>query len=137
MITLPIEFLALGAEGLWDDVSYQLVGFFIVLITLIGLWIFTGCGSKEVQKEEKVRPVKSMIIGDVADPTGKGFPGVTKETQESEISFRVDGPITKLNELTTKLVDIILDAYETCKTQIYSMAIMPIYFVWLFSNGKC
>jgi len=39
MITLPIEFLALGAEGLWDDVSYQLVGFFIVLITLIGLWI--------------------------------------------------------------------------------------------------
>ena len=29
----------MGTESLWDQVSFQLVGFFIVLITLIGLWI--------------------------------------------------------------------------------------------------
>lgn len=39
MITLPIEFLALGTEEFWGQLSYQLVGFFIVLITLTGLWI--------------------------------------------------------------------------------------------------
>jgi len=39
MMTLPIEFLAMGATELWDNISYQLVGFFIVLITLAGLWV--------------------------------------------------------------------------------------------------
>ena len=39
MNTLPIELLALSAGDLWDDLNYQLVGFFIVLITLTGLWI--------------------------------------------------------------------------------------------------
>ncbi|MCK5700563.1 MAG: efflux RND transporter periplasmic adaptor subunit [Cyclobacteriaceae bacterium] len=69
----------------------------IVSAVLTGLLVVTSCGSKEVQNIEKVRPVKSMIIGDLGDPTGKGFPGATKETQESEMSFRVSGPIIKLN----------------------------------------
>ncbi len=69
----------------------------ITLFALAGILIISACGSKEVQREEKVRPVKSLIIGDIGDATGKGFPGVTKETQESEMSFRVGGPLTKLN----------------------------------------
>jgi len=69
----------------------------ITLFALIGILIMSACGSKEVQQVEKVRPVKSMIIGDLGDATGKGFPGVTKETQESEMSFRVGGPLTKIN----------------------------------------
>lgn len=69
----------------------------ILVVALIGLWMFSGCGSNETEKKERIRPVKSLIIGDIGDPSGKGFPGVTKETQESEMSFRVDGPIVKLN----------------------------------------
>lgn len=70
----------------------------IIIITfLTGIAMLAACGSKEVEKKERVRPVKSLIIGDIGDPTGKGFPGVTKETQESEMSFRVGGPIVKLN----------------------------------------
>jgi RND family efflux transporter MFP subunit len=69
----------------------------ILVVALIGLMMFSACGSGETEKKERVRPVKSLIIGDIGDPTGKGFPGVTKETQESEMSFRVGGPIVKLN----------------------------------------
>ena len=69
----------------------------IVSAVLTGLLVLSSCGSKEVQTKEKVRPVKSLVIGDLGDPTGKGFPGTTQETQESEMSFRVGGPIVKLN----------------------------------------
>ena len=54
MITLPIELLALAAEDFWDDVSFQLVGFFIVLITLAGLWIaleFIGSIFRSIDKK--------------------------------------------------------------------------------------
>lgn len=69
---------------------------FIATIFLASLLI-SACGTKETQKEKKIRPVKSMVIGNTTDATGKGFPAVTKESQESEMSFRVSGPIVKLN----------------------------------------
>lgn len=70
----------------------------ITLITILSTTFFlSGCGSSEQETKEKIRPVKSITIGDVGDPTGKGFPSVTKENQESEMSFRVDGPIIKYN----------------------------------------
>ena len=62
MITLPIEFLALGAEGLWDDVSYQLVGFFIVLITLIGLWIALEIIGSIFRSMEKRRATEAASV---------------------------------------------------------------------------
>jgi RND family efflux transporter MFP subunit len=71
------------------------IAHFIALIAIV--IFFYACGSGEEQRKEKVRPVKSMIIGNVYDATGKGFPGVTKESQESELSIRVGGPIIKLN----------------------------------------
>ena len=66
MITLPIEFLALGTEGFWDQLSYQLVGFFIVLITLTGLWIaleiigsiFRSAERRRVATESAAAPVE-------------------------------------------------------------------------------
>ena len=68
-----------------------------LILTIATVILFTGCGSEDEQAKEKIRPVKSMIIGDIGDPTGKGFPGVTEETQESEMSFRVGGTIIKYN----------------------------------------
>ncbi len=64
---------------------------------LAAIIILAGCGSEEVEKKERIRPVKALTIGDFNDPTGKGYPGVTKENQETEISFRVGGPIIKYN----------------------------------------
>ena len=68
-----------------------------LIVALVGVWMLSGCGSEETVKKETVRPVKSIVIGDAGDSEGKGFPGVTKENQESAMSFRVDGPIIKYN----------------------------------------
>ena len=67
------------------------------IATIAVLLMVSGCGSGEEKPKERIRPVKSITIGDIGDPTGKGFPGVTKENQESQMSFRVDGPIIKYN----------------------------------------
>ena len=69
----------------------------ILVVALVGLWMFSACGSDEPEKKSRIRPVKALTIGDFNDPTGKGYPGVTKENQESEISFRVGGPIIQYN----------------------------------------
>ena len=69
----------------------------ILVAALIGLWMLSGCGSTEPEKKSRIRPVKTQTIGDFSDPTGKGYPGVTKENQKSEVSFRVGGPIIKYN----------------------------------------
>lgn len=68
-----------------------------LILTLVILFVFSNCGTKEQEIKKQIRPVKSMIIGDIGDASGKGFPGVTKETQESEMSFRIGGPIVKYN----------------------------------------
>jgi RND family efflux transporter MFP subunit len=72
----------------------RIVTFFAIAALAL---LFYGCGSGEQPTKERIRPVKTLIIGDSGDVTGKGFPGVTKETQESEMSFRVGGPIVKYN----------------------------------------
>ena len=69
----------------------------ILVVALIGLWMLSSCGSDPGEKKSRIRPVKTQTIGDFNDPTGKGYPGVTKENQLSEISFRVGGPIVQYN----------------------------------------
>ncbi len=69
----------------------------IFVIALVGVLLISGCASDEIVKKEIARPVKSLVIGENSDPEGKGFPGITKENQQSEISFRVGGPIIKYN----------------------------------------
>ena len=69
----------------------------IVVVALAGTLLISACGSQEVETKEKVRPVKALIIGDYGDLAGKGYPGVTKEYQQSDISFRVGGPIVQYN----------------------------------------
>ena len=70
---------------------------FVYLISIaVSLVFLSGCGSKEEPKKEIIRPVKAMTVGSLND-LGQGFPATTKAFQESEISFRVGGPIIKMN----------------------------------------
>lgn len=64
------------------------------LITICGL-IFYSCGKEEVT-QEIIRPVKTMEVSSAFDYQMKDFPAVTQEKQESQISFRVAGPLIKL-----------------------------------------
>ena len=68
-----------------------------VAIAIAGLWIFSACGSDDTQQEKIVRPVKSITVGGTSAILEKGFPAVTKESQQSEMSFRIGGPIVKYN----------------------------------------
>jgi len=68
------------------------------------LIFFTGCGSEEAPKKEIIRPVKAMIAGSAVDLAGQGFPATSKASQESEISFRVGGPLIKTNVVEGKRV---------------------------------
>ncbi|NPA35504.1 MAG: efflux RND transporter periplasmic adaptor subunit [Chlorobi bacterium] len=68
------------------------------------LIFFTGCGSEEAPKKKIIRPVKAMMVGSAVDLAGQGFPATTKASQESEISFRVGGPLIKTNVVEGKLV---------------------------------
>ncbi len=70
--------------------AYLLYSAFLVVF-------ITGCGSEEAPKKEMIRPVKAMIVGSISDLAGQGYPAVTKPLQESEISFRVGGPLLKMN----------------------------------------
>jgi len=67
---------------------------FLISVSLI---LFSGCKEKETHKEEILRPVKTMIVGSITDLAGKGYPATTKASQESEMSFRVGGPLIKVN----------------------------------------
>ena len=70
--------------------------FYLVFMTGF-LIFFTACGSEEAPKKEIIRPVKATIVGSIVDLAGMGFPATTKASQESEISFRVGGPLIKVN----------------------------------------
>ena len=67
----------------------------VLIISLASFSLLLSCGSEETKTVDNIRPVKSMIIGNAVNSTGKDYPGVTKESHESEMSFRVDGPIIK------------------------------------------
>jgi RND family efflux transporter MFP subunit len=65
----------------------------VVVIALL----LSACGSEKAPKKEVIRPVKAMLVGSAVDLAGKGYPATTKASQESEVSFRVGGPLTKIN----------------------------------------
>ncbi len=67
----------------------------IICLILFSTLLFYSCGSEETV-EEIIRPVKVMEVSNVYDYQLKDFTAVTQETQESQISFRVSGPLIKL-----------------------------------------
>jgi len=67
------------------------------IVTIASIFLFSSCGSEEKEVKKSIRPVKALTIGDFNDPTGKGYPGSTKENQETNLSFRIGGPIIKYN----------------------------------------
>jgi RND family efflux transporter MFP subunit len=64
--------------------------FAIAAVTLLPL---LGCGRQEVREEEPVvRPVKTLIVGAVAD-TERSFPGRVEASEQVNLSFRVGGQL--------------------------------------------
>jgi RND family efflux transporter MFP subunit len=67
-----------------------------VVILMLAL-VFSGCSDDSVDdKEEPVRPVKTILIESMGLENTRSFPGIVDASQKAEMSFRVSG---KLNEL--------------------------------------
>ena len=69
----------------------------IKLLFLTVLIMQIGCKKKEETKDEQIRPVKAIQAQTAADMLSKGLPAVSAEHREVELSFRVSGPLIKLN----------------------------------------
>jgi RND family efflux transporter MFP subunit len=67
------------------------------ITTLILLAVFLcGCKSEEAPPQS-IRPVKAIQVNTAADVLGQGFPAVSQEKSEAVMSFRVAGPLIRLN----------------------------------------
>ena len=66
----------------------------LVCVTFIAS---TSCKKEAPAKEQVIRPVRTVIVGDVQDLTNSSFPGITKEVQSVDMAFRVGGPLIQLN----------------------------------------
>ncbi len=75
----------------------------LILLCLVSSVIFVAC-KQEVEEKEKIRPVKMIKVGELADFTSAKFPGVSEELQLSEMGFKVAGPLVKLNAYEGKPV---------------------------------
>lgn len=64
----------------------------IVVLTLTV--VLSGC--KDEPPTRTIRPVKTVIIGDVAAVSGRTLSGRAKATEEVNLSFRVSGPLVSL-----------------------------------------
>jgi len=54
-----------------------------------------GCGEKAQEETAVVRPVKSMVVGNVLSGS-RSFPGRVEASERADLSFRVSGPLIEL-----------------------------------------
>ena len=68
----------------------------VLFICLSGLILFAGCKQKEAEKDtvRTVKTVTAVVSGDVRTAS---FPGKVKAASDIDLSFRISGPITKIN----------------------------------------
>lgn len=67
---------------------------FLSLICLSGFILFTGCKQKEAEKDTVITVKTVTASGDVKTTS---FPGKVKAASDINLSFRISGPITKVN----------------------------------------
>jgi RND family efflux transporter MFP subunit len=79
--------------AVWIDrsrVSSHLQKLSAILCTLL---LTAGCAEPQVQEQDPVRPLRVMRVGDLAEFSGRSFPGRAAAYQEVNLSFRVGGPL--------------------------------------------
>ncbi|MEM7502927.1 MAG: efflux RND transporter periplasmic adaptor subunit [Pseudomonadota bacterium] len=64
-----------------------------IVTMLTGLIVLYGCGGGEQEAEERLRPVRYLVVGDSSAFRDRSFSGTSKSTTESRLSFKVAGTI--------------------------------------------
>ncbi len=72
-------------------INRRLIGLLVLLLVL------GACGKEEVETEQRIRSVKTLVISDMASAQVRKFPGTIEAVDSSRISFEVDGIIAAIN----------------------------------------
>jgi len=68
----------------------------MVAILCAALSGLTSCSREEAPAEERLRPVRFVLVSDDTLVRDRKFPGVSKSSRESRLSFKVAGTITSV-----------------------------------------
>lgn len=73
------------------NIRHTFLGLALVVFALLS----SGC--KELPADVEVeRPVKTIVLADSMEGSGRAFPGTTRAANRAELSFRVSGPLVEL-----------------------------------------
>jgi len=67
-----------------------------VVVLCTALSGLTSCSREEVPVDERLRPVRYVLVSDDTLVRDRNFPGVSKSSRESRLSFKVAGTITNV-----------------------------------------
>ena len=65
------------------------------LSLLVAAALAAGCSSHSQEKQEEVRPVRSLAVGTTAGTVGASYPGEIRARYESKLGFRAGGKISQ------------------------------------------
>ncbi|TAJ14353.1 efflux RND transporter periplasmic adaptor subunit [Marinilabiliaceae bacterium JC017] len=68
-----------------------------LLFSLMALILLNLACKKKEEKKEIIRPVKTIVVGDIQQLINTEFPGITQELKSVDLAFRVGGPLTYFN----------------------------------------
>ena len=64
-----------------------------VIVLLIAAMTVAGCGESSAPVEERLRPVRFITVSDDSVFRDRSFPGTSKSSRESRLSFKVSGTV--------------------------------------------
>lgn len=65
----------------------------VTLLGLCALFFLQACGEEVVEKREIIRPVRSLVISEVAPQSEDRFPGRVQPAEKVDLSFQVAGAL--------------------------------------------
>jgi len=68
----------------------------MVVVLCAALSGMTSCSREEAPAEERLRPVRFVLVSDDTLVRDRNFPGVSKSSRESRLSFKVAGTVTSV-----------------------------------------
>ncbi|MDR2037214.1 MAG: efflux RND transporter periplasmic adaptor subunit [Bacteroidales bacterium] len=91
----------------------------IVFLFLGGLFLFGGCKQEKAQKET-IKTIKVSTVMKYGDDKKTSFPGKVKAASEINLSFRISGPVARIN---TKEGQFVRKGYVLAEMDVRDYAI--------------
>lgn len=67
-----------------------------IVVFLLCSQVLSGCEGKNEVAEERLRPVRYLVVSDDSGARDRNFSGTSKSSTESRLSFKVNGTVTRV-----------------------------------------